>query len=104
MQNKILLIITTVPNKLLAEKISKLLIKKRLAACVSINEIESIYKWQGNIEQNKEFELTIKTLPEKLYELTEFVKDEISYEIPELIYKKFDSEINYYKWVKETLD
>ena len=53
--NKLLLLITTVPNQFLAEKIAKLLIKRKLAACVSIKEIKSIYKWQGNIEENKEF-------------------------------------------------
>ena len=47
--NKILLIITTAPHLLLAEQIAKLLIKRDLAACVSIKEIKSIYKWQGTI-------------------------------------------------------
>ena len=73
--NKILLLITTVPNKLLAKKIAKLLIKKNLAACISIKEIKSIYKWQGNIEEHKEFELTIKSIPKNLNELTLILKD-----------------------------
>ena len=102
--NKLLLLITTVPNQLIAEKIAKLLIKKKLAACVSIKEIKSIYKWQENIEQNKEFELNIKSIPKNLNELTDTIKENITYEVPELIYKKFDSEINYYKWVKESIN
>ena len=100
--NKILLIITTVPNPLLAEQIAKLLIKKDLAACVSIKEIKSIYKWQGRIEENKEFELTIKSLPENLNELTLIVKRKTTYEVPELIYKIFDSENSYFQWIKES--
>ena len=101
--NKILLIITTVPNLLLAEQIAKLLIKKDLAACVSIKEIKSIYKWQGSIEENKEFELTIKSLPKNLNELTLFLKERITYEVPEIIYKIFDSEKSYFKWLEESI-
>ena len=100
--NKILLIITTVPNLLLAEQIAKLLIKKDLAACVSIKEIKSIYKWQGSIEENKEFELTIKSLPKNLNELILIVKGKTTYEVPELIYKIFDSENSYFQWIKES--
>ena len=73
--NKLLLLITTAPNQLLAEQISKELIERKLAACISIKEIKSIYRWQGNIEENKEFELTIKSIPENLNVLTRIVKE-----------------------------
>ena len=102
--NKLLLLITTAPNQLLAEQISKELIERKLAACISIKEIKSIYRWQGNIEENKEFELTIKSLPENLNELTKVVKEKITYDIPELIYRIFDSDIPYFHWVKESIN
>ncbi len=102
--NKLLLLITTVPNQLLAEQIAKELIKSKLAACVSIKEIKSIYKWQGNIEENKEIEITIKSLPENLNELTLILKEKITYEVPELIYKIFDSEKSYFQWLKESIN
>ena len=100
--NKILLIITTAPHLLLAEQIAKLLIKRDLAACVSIKEIKSIYNWQGNIDENKEFEITIKTLPENLNEIILIVKEKTTYKLPELIYKIFDSENSYFQWIKES--
>ena len=102
--NKLLLLITTVPNQLLAEQIAKEIIKGKLAACVSIKEIKSIYKWNGNIEENKEIEITIKSLPENLNELTQILKEKINYEVPELIYKIFDSENCYFKWIKESIN
>ena len=89
--NKLLLLITTVPNQLLAEQISKELIERKLAACISIKEIKSIYRWQGNIEENKVFELTI------------ILKEKITYEVPEIIYKIFDSENSYFKWLEESI-
>ena len=102
--NKVLLLITTVPSQLFAEQIAKELIEKKLAACVSIKEIKSIYKWQGNIEENKEFEITIKSLPENLNELILILKEKISYEIPQLIYKIFDSENSYFQWMKKSIN
>ena len=102
--NKLLLLITTVPNRLAAEQIAKELIEMKLAACVSIKEIKSIYKWQENIEENIEFELTIKSLPENLKELTLILKEKITYEVPELIYKIFDSEDSYFKWIKNSIN
>ena len=102
--NKVLFLITTVPNQLLAEQIAKELIEVKLAACVSIKEIKSIYKWQGNIEENKEFEITIKSLPENLNELTLILKEKITYEVPELIYQIFDSEQSYFQWLKASIN
>ena len=102
--NKVLLLITTVPNKLLANKIAKELIESELAACISIKQIQSIYKWQGDIEENKEFEITIKSLPKNLNKLTLILKSRISYEVPQLIYKIFDSENSYFQWIKESIN
>ena len=101
---KLLLLITTVPNQLVAEKISKEIIDSKLAACISIKEIKSIYIWQGNIEKNKEFELTIKSIPENLNELTLILKEKITYEVPEIIYKIFDSENSYFQWIEESIN
>ncbi len=102
--NKLLILLTTVPDKLLAEQIAKELIERKLSACISIKEIKSIYKWQENIEENKEFELTIKSLPENLNELTLILKEKITYEVPELIYKIFDSENSYFQWIKKSIN
>jgi len=102
--NKVLLLITTVPNQLLANKIAKELIESELAACISIKQIKSIYKWQGDIEENKEFEITIKSLPKNLNKLTSILKSRITYEVPQLIYKIFDSENSYFQWIKESIN
>ena len=43
---EVLLVITTMSNDNIAKKIANLLIKKKLAACVSLKNIISIYKWE----------------------------------------------------------
>tara|TARA_B100000212_G_C27226684_1_gene469710 strand:+ start:105 stop:416 length:312 start_codon:yes stop_codon:yes gene_type:complete len=102
--NKLLLLITTVPSAGLAKDIAKSLVERKLAACVSLQEVNSVYSWESRIEQNKEIELKIKSTPEKLNKIIEFLKESISYEVPQLIFKLFDSEANYFNWVRESVN
>ena len=101
--NYLLILYTTISNKNCAEKIARKLIRDKLAACVSIKEINSFYTWDENIQNDNEYEITIKSKPEKLIKLIEFLKIEIGYEIPQIIYKKFESERNYYKWAEKSI-
>ena len=101
--NKILLLITTVSKRELAKKIAALLIKKKLAACISLKEINSIYIWEDVVEDCQEIEITIKSTPENLNLLIKTLKKEISYDVPQFIYKIFEAEINYYDWIKKSV-
>ena len=65
--------ITTESSKANALRMAKLLIQNKLAACVSIKQIFSIYKWDHDIEENKEFEITIKSKLEFKDYLIEFL-------------------------------
>ena len=96
---QILLLITTENNKKTAKKIAKLLLKKKLAVCVSLKDIHSIYEWEGKIEEVNEIEITIKSRPKLKNDLIVFLKNITSYEVSQIIYKKFNSEKKYINWV-----
>jgi len=64
--------ITTESSNANALQMAKLLIKNKLAACVSIKQIFSIYEWDNDIEKAKEFEITIKSKPEFKDDLIDF--------------------------------
>ena len=100
---KVLLLITTENNLKEAKKIAKLLLKKKLASCVSLKKIYSIYEWEGNIEKVNEFEITIKSKPELKNALIVFLKKITSYDLPQIIYKKFNSEKKYLNWVYKSI-
>ena len=100
---QVLLLITTEKNKKVAKKIAKLLIKKKLAACVSLKDINSIYEWQGKIEDINEVEIVIKSQPKLKNALISFLQKMLSYDVPQIIYKKFDSEKKYKNWVTKIL-
>ena len=71
---EILVIITTESCKTNAVRMAKLLIKEKLAACVSIKQIFSVYEWDDDIQETKEFEITIKSKLEFKDCLIDFVK------------------------------
>ena len=95
--------LTTESSKTNAFKVAKLLIQKKLAACVSIKQIFSIYEWDNDITETKEFEITIKSKPELKDYLIEFLNKISTYDVPQIIYKKYYSELKYYDWIKKTL-
>ena len=97
--NKVLLLITTEKNKKAAKKIAKLVLKKRLAACVSLKDIYSIYEWEGKIEEVNEVEISIKSMPGSKNALIVLLQKLTSYDVPQIIYKKFNSEKKYTNWV-----
>ena len=100
--NKVLLLITTESNKKIAKKIAKLLLKKKLAACVSLKDIYSFYEWEGKIKEVIEVEIIIKSKTELKNALIFFLQKMSSYNVPQIIYKKFNSEKKYINWVNKS--
>jgi len=95
--------ITTEQNKKNALRIARLLIQNKLAACVSIKQIFSIYEWDDDIEETKEFEITIKSKVEFKDNLIDFLHQVSTYDVPQIIYKKYNSEMKYYDWLKKAI-
>ena len=76
----------TAPDKEEASRLAHMLVDRKLAACVQIlPEMESVYRWQGNIERQTEVLLIAKTLATKFAELEREVRALHSYETPEIV-------------------
>ena len=95
--------ITTESSETNALRVAKLLIKKKIAACVSIKQIFSIYEWDNDVEETKEFEITIKSKPEFKDYLIDFINKISTYDVPQIIYKKYHAEMKYYDWLNKTI-
>jgi len=79
-------ILVTASNKKEAHKIARSLVEKKLAACVNIIEnIESVFRWEGKIDTAKEFLLVIKSKKTSLAAIIKLVKSLHSYQVPEII-------------------
>ena len=77
--------------------------RNKLAACVSIKQIFSIYEWDDDIEETKEFEITIKSKLEFKDYLIKFLNKNSTYDVPQIIYKNYSTETKYIDWLKKTI-
>lgn len=69
-----------------AERIARVLVERRLAACVNVVPgVVSFYRWQGAVERAEERLLVIKTRGERLPALREALLSLHPYELPELV-------------------
>ncbi len=98
---ELVVIVTTESSHLNAENLAKGILKRKLAACVTLREVESHFWWDGNLESKPEFELLIKSRKENLNQLLETLNDLHSYQTPELIFGLVSSNEAYFKWVQE---
>jgi len=96
-------VLITVPNNDVAEKIANVLVTEHLAACVNIvPEVTSTYFWKGEVCKDKELLLIIKTRSSLLGKLIEAVRKVHPYEVPEIIALPIVAGFNeYLKWVEE---
>ncbi|MFQ6613040.1 MAG: divalent-cation tolerance protein CutA [Fidelibacterota bacterium] len=103
---KPVLILTTVDDHSLGEKIAKSLVKKKLAACVNlIPNVKSIYRWKGRVIDEEEFLLVIKTTKKCEQPVYQAVGEMHSYELPELItIGDVEAEDQYLKWITSSVD
>ena len=100
---EVLIMITTESSKSNALRIAKLLIKSKLAACVSMKQTFSFYEWDDDFEESKEFEILIKSKPELRDDLIEFIHKNSTYDTPQIIYKKYYADKKYFDWVNLTI-
>ena len=81
-----IVIFCTVPNRVEGEKIAKELVELRLAACVNMVEgVTSYYNWKGEVHQDPELLLVIKSLQARFPELESKIRQLHNYEAPEII-------------------
>ncbi len=100
---KPVIIISTYPDLKTVKKTANELVKKRLAACVNISKISSIYSWKGKLEDTSEFLAIFKTTQKNKNSLKKAIKKMHPYDIPEIAEIDIRS-VNqpYLKWLIES--
>ncbi len=79
------IVLTTTGSEAEAEAIATALVEARLAACVNLFPIQSVYTWQGKLQREAEWQLVIKTRQDCFDEVATKVRSLHSYDTPELI-------------------
>lgn len=98
-----LVVFITTGNAAEAERIADVLVSSRKAACVNIlPHVDSRFWWQGKIDSADEALLIVKTREALLDELIGLIKENHSYEIPEVIaLPVVGGNIDYLQWLDD---
>lgn len=96
------LVFCTCPDTVTAQSLARHLLEQRLAACVNLlPPMQSVYRWQGQIEQAQEVQLLIKTCAERLDALSAAIVQQHPYELPEILVVSPDAGLPaYLDWIR----
>lgn len=99
------IVLSTAGSEEEARKIAHHLVEQRLAACVNIvPRIESVYRWEGKVESNREYLLLIKTSSTMFPQVRDAIRELHSYQLPECVEIAVeDGSSEYLQWVGESL-
>ena len=76
---------TTLSKAEEAEALARRIVESRLAACVQLAPVRSIYRWKGKVEAADETVLWIKTRLDRETELIDFLSAHHPYDVPEIM-------------------
>lgn len=96
-----IIVYCTVPNKREGKEIAIALIENSLAACVNIiDKVESVFSWNGELTEEKEAMLIIKTRKELFNKVNRIIQKLHSYNVPEVIAMPIvEADETYLKWI-----
>ena len=95
------IVLMTAPDAKVAATIARALVDERLAACVNVvSGVRSIYRWQGELQDDAEVLLLAKTRADRCAALAARVEALHPYELPEVVVLPVEGgSENYLDWV-----
>lgn len=99
-------VVTTVGARADAQRIASELVQRRLVACAQISEIESVYRWNGDVVQEPEWRLLLKTRASMTTAVMDALRALHPYRLPALhVLALHDVDAAYGAWIEsETRD
>ena len=99
------IVLTTVGVASDGPALARSLVEERLAACVNVlPQMTSVYRWKGNVEEDREQQLVVKTTRERLPALEARLRALHPYEVPEFLVLEVASGSDaYLTWLRESV-
>lgn len=97
----VMIVLTNLPDEASAQALAEQLVGARLAACVNqLAPCRSVYRWEGEVVNEVEVPLLIKTTRTRLAALQDAIRRAHPYELPEIIAVPVESGLpGYLAWV-----
>ena len=104
MENECVMVWTTIAAAENAGELASALVGEGLAACVNVlPEMDSVYRWKGRVEVDRERQVIMKTTADRVPRIKTRLQQLHSYEIPELVVLRIvDGSDAYLKWIRES--
>lgn len=101
--SSIVIVLTTMAADGDAEQLARTLIEERLVACVNVlPPMQSVYRWQGRVEQASERQLIMKTTGARVEALKTRLVELHPYDVPEILVLPIsDGGGSYLRWIDE---
>ena len=98
------LVFTTLPDAEVAGKLARQMVELGLAACVNVlAPCQSVYRWQGVVQEDGESPLIIKTTAERIPALRDWLVANHPYELPEFVAVEVaDGLSEYLAWIEQS--
>ena len=79
-----ILVVTTVSTRADAQRIAQALVERALAACAQIAAIESLYVWDGVLQNTPEFRIELKTTADRYAAVAQAIRELHPYRLPDI--------------------
>jgi periplasmic divalent cation tolerance protein len=106
MADEVLLVLSTFPDRMTAQRIAEELVVGHYAACANVaSTVDSIYWWKNEVETASEVLVFFKTTANRFSAFQEKLQALHPYETPEIIsFRVTDGSPEYLRWVSENCD
>ena len=95
-------VLATAPSKDVALDLARALVDRRLAACVNVVAATSVFRWEGEVQQEDEHLMVIKTRRTYVDDIKDLFSEMHPNDLPELIALEVeDGSAEYLKWVRD---
>ena len=96
--------LSTFPDSASAHRVAQTLVQAKLAACAQVSApITSFYTWQGQLQQDGEVQLILKTRSDLLPKLEQQLRNLHPYTLPQLVWFDAKASHDYQNWLIENL-
>jgi periplasmic divalent cation tolerance protein len=106
MTSEYVIVLTTLPADVESGTFGRTLVEERLAACVNLlPPMDSVYRWEGQVEHETERQVIIKTSRERVVALWDRIRELHPYETPEFVVLSIqDGSDAYLRWIGESTE
>ena len=104
MNAEYVIVLTTLPADAEARTFGRTLVEERLAACVNLlPAMDSVYRWEGQVEHDTERQVIVKTSRDRVAALWDRIRELHPYETPEFVVLNIqDGSDAYLRWIGES--